>query len=272
MVKAKNTSLEADLRALGFEKAMSEVRPLLYLAIDGRDKSGKTHFALTAPGDIGVIDINRGLEGVIQKFQKKKDIYHLKVETARDQQTAITNFRKFEEAWRKLLTETKVRSLIVDNFGEVWELARIAQFGQQSSRARNYGDLNALMDELLDMPLDEANQNTNVILIHNLKDEWVDDKQTGRLARWGYKNTKHKAQINALIEMPGEYYDRLRYVGTDTYKSEARDTDDTTKHRLTINNSRFDSDDKDQMFEDDKCNFKSLAMWVHPKVPSSHWD
>ncbi len=270
--KVKNAALEAELQRLGFERAMAEVRPLLYVALDGRDKSGKDHWSLTAPGPIGIIDVNRGLEGVVQKFQKKKEIHVLKIEAAADQVQAQREFKKFDAAWRSLLLKSGLRTLIVDNFGEVWELARVAEFGSQSSRARNYGGLNAMMDELLNLPLEPANTDTNVILIHNLKDEWVNDESTGNLTRWGYKNTRHKAQINALIEMKGVYTDRLRFVGTDTYKTEDPDKDDNVQFRLTVSNSRFDADMAGKTFEDKDCNFKALASWVHDNVPASHWD
>lgn len=269
--KSKNTALEAELHRLGFERAMSEVRPLLYVALDGRDKSGKDHWSLTAPGPIGIIDVNRGLEGVVQKFQKKKEIYVLKVDAAAGQEQAKNEFLKFANAWKSLL-KSGLRTLIVDNFGEVWELARVAEFGSQSSRARNYGGLNAMMDELLNLPLEPANTDTNVILIHNLKDEWVGDESTGNMARWGYKNTRHKAQINALIEMKGVYTDRLRFMGSDVYKTEDADPKDDIQFRLTVSNSRFDADMAGKTFEDKDCNFKALAMWVHDTVPASHWD
>jgi hypothetical protein len=52
-------------------EADPDVLPRLLMAIDGPQKGGKTHFALTAPGPIGILNIDNGLEGVVEKFYDK---------------------------------------------------------------------------------------------------------------------------------------------------------------------------------------------------------
>ena len=50
-------------------KATSAMKYLrLVVRVGGLEKEGKTHFALTAPGPIGAIDMDRGMEGVVEKF------------------------------------------------------------------------------------------------------------------------------------------------------------------------------------------------------------
>src|SRR5687768_3910376 len=114
--KKKNHELESQLSSLGFEKAMSEVRPILYIALDGLDKSGRTNFSLDkVPGPVAVIDINRGLEGVVQKYQKKKEIFVKQISTTSDQAQAIANFIEFNKIWHSLLPKMDGGTLVVDN-------------------------------------------------------------------------------------------------------------------------------------------------------------
>ena len=47
----------------------------LVMRISAHEKDGKTHFGLTAPPPIGVMNIDRGLEGVVEKFAKVKEIH-----------------------------------------------------------------------------------------------------------------------------------------------------------------------------------------------------
>lgn len=265
----KNTDLAADLEALGFERAISSVKPTVYVALDGLDKSGRTNWSLEkAPGPIAVIDINRGLEGVIQKYQKKKDIFVKRIATTSDQAQAVANLGAFVTAWNELLPKLKGGTLVVDNFGEIWEMARFAAFGKASARAREYGELNASMDEILDAPYDH---DANVILIHDLKEEYLNDSPSGNYARWGYKNVRKKVQVNLLLEYREGF--KLVHEGMNVY-SKAEDAESKAKpdFYMTVVNNRFDPEMRGKEWKGKDVNFKTLASYIHDDVPASHWD
>jgi len=63
------------LKGTGFDLADTEVKPRVILSVEGREKEGKSHLAMTAPGPIGIINMDLGLEGVVHKFARDKKIY-----------------------------------------------------------------------------------------------------------------------------------------------------------------------------------------------------
>src|SRR3989442_15827804 len=63
------------LKGTGFTEADTEVRPRVVLSIEGLEKQGKSHLALSAPGPMGIINMDLGLEGVVHKFARDKKIY-----------------------------------------------------------------------------------------------------------------------------------------------------------------------------------------------------
>lgn len=265
----------AELARLGFERAMSEVIPIGYVALDGRDKSGRTDWALrSTPAPIGFYNLNQGINGVVQKFQKKKEIYVKNMPTPTNQTEAVEHCQAFEESWMSLL-KSGVRTLVVDNGGEWWEMARIAEFGKASARAREYGNLNAWMDRLLEEPLKHK---CNVIIIHNLRDEYAGDNKTGNLLRWGYKNIRHKAELNVCLEFFEEGGERLKYLGTDTYArvpilpSDIDEDAGGEGQVLTICNSRLDNiKHRRKQFRGKDASFQKLMQFVHPDVEPTYW-
>ena len=55
----------------GFKRAQVLDLKRLILSVDAEQKRGKTHFALTAPRPLGFINLDDGLEGVINKHDPK---------------------------------------------------------------------------------------------------------------------------------------------------------------------------------------------------------
>jgi hypothetical protein len=189
----------------GFKRADTAVKKRIIMAIDGREKSGKSHFALSGPQPIGVINLDIGLDGVVQKWQDDKDIWVTDVkvniqqlkelspqEAAKEADRAYTQVVR---AYQAILGEA--RTIIWDNATEIWELLRMARFGKLDHvKPHHYGPVNAEYRELLRMAYDQ--DKTNLILLHKMKDEYVDDKRTGLVKRAGFSDTGFLVQMNAL--------------------------------------------------------------------------
>ena len=62
------------LEQAGWTKAAAVPRRLV-CSIEGLDKTGKSHLAMSAPGPIVYVDLDVGTEGVIQKCQQDYLIY-----------------------------------------------------------------------------------------------------------------------------------------------------------------------------------------------------
>ena len=115
----------------GFKKVSSEIKPRLIASVSGKEKHGKTSFALSAPGPIIYFNLDFGQEGVIDKYSGDKDIYEKEYKFTR-LETAdryVTLWTGFVTDFRAAL-QSKARTIIIDTATEAWELVRLARFGK----------------------------------------------------------------------------------------------------------------------------------------------
>ncbi len=100
----------------------------------------KTSFWLGAPGPILVQNLDNGLEGVIEEYQKTKDIY---VENYNantdgvDQDEAVIERDRFILDFEEAITGG-IRTIIWDKETQVYELFKYAEFGAPSGAPANY--------------------------------------------------------------------------------------------------------------------------------------
>ena len=126
----------------GFKKLTIGSKPpsRLIMAASGREKQGKSHFALTAPSPIAYFDLDIGTEGVIDKFVANgKEIYHndynyhllkdIRKQGPVDVAPYIEMWEKFKSDYVSIL-ESPVRTLVIDTATELWELLRMSRFGK----------------------------------------------------------------------------------------------------------------------------------------------
>ena len=155
-----------------FVKADQAVKQRVIWAGYGMPGSGKTHFALTAPAPIVVFSLDRGLEGVVEPFQKKKDIYVAEYDWSPtedlDQQEAIDLRDKFTEDFEDAVQ--KARTVVWDKETDVWELFRYAEFGAPNDAPRNYPALNQRYRRLINMA---KAGDINFGCLQGMKAEWA---------------------------------------------------------------------------------------------------
>lgn len=189
----------------GYTRANSTTKKRMIIAVDGVEKGGKTHFALTAPEPIGVISVDIGLDGVVQKFQADKEIWvaehkidmqsikTLKMnEAAEEAEKALDRLLK---SYKEVLGQAK--AIVWDTATEIWELVRMAEFGKLDHvKPHHYAKPNARYRDLIRMAYDQ--EFTNLLLLHKMKDEYVNDNRTGRKQRAGFSDTGFMVQVNAL--------------------------------------------------------------------------
>jgi len=189
----------------GFVRAAEDVKRRLIMAIDAREKSGKSHFALSGPEPVAVINLDVGLDGVVQKFQSDKEIWVQDIPVNIQELKELTPqmaAKEADRAYQQVLKAYKAvlgeaRTIVYDNATEVWELLRMARFGKLDHvKPHHYGPVNAEYRELIRMAYDQSV--TNLILLHKMKDEYIDDKRTGLVKRAGFADTAFLVQMNAL--------------------------------------------------------------------------
>lgn len=201
---AAATSSANRYAAAGFQRADQPTKKRLIISVSGVEKSGKTHFALSAPPPIGVINLDIGLDGVVQKWQGEREIYVMDVRVNVQELKGVDikdaaseadkAYKKLVKAYKEVLGD--MRSIVWDNATEVWELLRMARFGKLDHvKPHHYAPVNAEYRELLRMAYDQ--DKTNLILLHKVKDEYANDQRTGKRVRAGFSDTGFLVQCNA---------------------------------------------------------------------------
>lgn len=181
-----------------FKSIAEKVPTRIIWVSSGREKTGKNHFGLTAPGPIcGQYFDPGGIEGMAEKFLRAplgpKEIRSIQYrfnKKTQDQEYAIDTKAQFIEDYQQALTWART---IQWDETEFWELCRFAEFGRESARGREYGPLNG---EIRGLIQDAYDAGVNLQLIQKVKESWKDDKPTGEMKPVGFSGAQSIAQVN----------------------------------------------------------------------------
>lgn len=240
------------MKKYGFSLASEiEVQPRLIISIAGLEKQGKTHFSLTAPGPIAFFSTDIGEEGVITKFNDK-EVYIMSIDKIDEDsaEQAPAEYARFKEAYKGMLRGTDVRTIIFDTATEIWEILRMARFGRLTQvMPYQYGPVNAEYRALI---RDAYNYNKNLILLHKMKPQYINDKRTGEYDRAGFGDTGFLVQVNTQI-----------------YRYSQGDGGDFA---LWIKDCRHNPDLVDEELSGPMCTFQFLASSIMPDVDPAMWE
>lgn len=151
-------------------------RPFHILSVEGQQKVGKTHLALTAPGPIGIQSLDFGTEGIVEKFEDDKNIIVREYDLSYDFTIATKGEEAVQQAdeireeyWAPFVRDSEdlfknCRTVVWDTATEVWEMLRLAYFGKLEKNPQlAYGPVNAEYKALCRL----ANTHrTNFVMIH----------------------------------------------------------------------------------------------------------
>ena len=190
---------ESHLLRAGFKVADTTTPKRVILSIEGLERTGKTHLAMTSEGDISYIYTDFGHEAVLHKFEKKgRRIYKVDIESGATL-VQMGDIEAASKAWNKLRTAyytalDNSSTVIVDTATEMWELLRMARFGKLTQvMPHQYGPVNAEYRELIRRAYD--NPKVSLILLHKMKQEYVGNNRTGRMERSGFSETGFMVQM-----------------------------------------------------------------------------
>lgn len=243
---------KASLTKLGFIDAETRItQPRIILSLCGLEKQGKTHFALTAPGPIAMFSTDIGEEGVVEKFTKDKEIFIMSIDRVDDDaaEQAPKEYERFKKAYLGLLRGKEVRTIIIDTATEIWELLRMARFGRLTQvMPYQYGPVNAEYRALI---REAYNWDKNLILLHKMKAQYINDKRTGEYERSGFSDTGFLVQVNSQI---------YRYS-----------PEDGGEFVLSVKDCRQNPDLAGEEFEGPMATFPMLATMIMPDVDPEVW-
>lgn len=186
-----------------YDAKLMQSRRRLIASVWGNDKQGKSHFALTAPGPMVYINIDNGLEGVVEQFMSQKNILLCDIHFTEDKASAEAAWGKFKGAYDGGLMNPAVRTVVIDTGTRLWELVRLKHFGQLSGvMPTRYEKPNA---EFNSSVLDAAyKSDKNVILLHKSGKEYINNTYTGGQEIKCYSDTGGAVQLNVKVYRDGK--------------------------------------------------------------------
>ncbi len=184
------------------------IKQRVIMSVSGLEKQGKTHFALTASAPICLLDFDIGCEGIIQKFMNEKTIYLPRDENSEqatfqmpiipgqpiDIGKASNLWNKFVRLYQNALKSKDIMSIVIDTATDAWELLRLAKFGKlEQVMPHRYGEVNTIYSDLIRMSYGFGK---NLILLHKMKPQYINDKRTAKYERAGFNSTGFLVQCN----------------------------------------------------------------------------
>jgi hypothetical protein len=201
------TNVTKALTDAGFNPIDPTIHPRVVMSLAAREKHGKTHFSMTAPGPIALFNLDLGDEGVVVKFHSQKQIMNYDMAVPREglKDQAITIWDNFKAAYEIALAQA--RTVVVDTATELWELLRIARFGQLTQvMPYQYGPVNSEFRSVIRDAFKATG--TNVIFLHKMKATYINDKRTGQYERSGFGDMGYMVQVNATMKRHDKSEDR----------------------------------------------------------------
>lgn len=260
--------LDSDSFLTGFD---DDLRARCIAIIMAAQKHGKTQWAIEGvPGPVIVYNFDQGLEGVIEPlFAKKKIIvagmpgtagpgkskyphYHFArpplksgeknrkdqvyLDRVRTEATPVWN--RFVGDYKEGLESTKVRSLVIDTGGAVYQLGKFAFLGMDRFKntddpyGQKSGDLKAIMQGLI---ADAYSHDKNVIWVHRPKEIWKGGEPSGVYEPEGYKQAAYEVQFTLHLKKTTERKKVKREDGSREYVVETARTLTLVDPRIQLN-------------------------------------
>lgn len=188
--------------------------PNLVVSVSALPKSGKNHFACTAPDPIRIYCFNGGADFVATKFPKKKiEVANFSLPIVEDvnMRWALPLWEKFRGQYQKDIDSGAFATYVFDTSTEIENICQQSVLEEQQdvaeghSRAKQklatteYLARNLRMKALFDIA---KNSGVNLITLQYLKEEWIKERgkdraePTGELVLDGWKRTESQADIN----------------------------------------------------------------------------
>lgn len=251
-----------ELKKMGFSDDYVETPRRLIVSSSGREKTGKSTFALTGRPPIIYLNVDIGTEGVVSKFQdmgKQVLLYDVRVpKTAAASQKEQTDV--YLPMWRNVQNSVKKAytlhegTVIWDTATEVYELARLAKLGKLVQvMPHNYVEVNNEFRELLRVAYDSP---MNTVFIHKVKPVWINNARTKDYEVSGFGDMDYLAQVN-LVHFRQETEDEVQFSA---YIKDCRTNPGVTG--TLIEGLPVTKGEQSNGF-DPLCNFDTLLNLVH---------
>lgn len=260
----------------GFVIPTPQLKKRVIWSIEGPGKSGKTDLACAAPGDILYLPFDINYKDTVDKARARgKKIYEPEggmyrrifaqgIAPKEVGDVAKENYQRFLKDLHKGF-KSGFRTIVIDTATEVWQTFVEMRYGKTSQIPMHlWGPLYFEFGNDLKMALDvKEGRDTNLLLLHQLKDEYVDSGQKDE--KGNNKQKKSGAQVlDGCKKM--EYFVQA-FLRT---RFDEETNQFFASFRVCTQNMKLCG----QEFEipDDGTGFQMLAMEAMPNVDPEMWE
>ena len=181
------------LKAAGFQDTLPKAPERTVAKIAGLEKRGKTHLALTSPEPIIFFSIDKGTEGVVEKFidaGKQVLVYEIRYQPGDTKEIYKPIWKAFRDRLDMALLVGE-GTIVIDTWNEIYELIRYATWGKINQvptfqYPQVYPDLRMIIDDVY-------NTKMSAVLLNRMRKAFDPPHE---LEEYGYSETSVKVQTN----------------------------------------------------------------------------
>lgn len=247
----------------------------LMIGTDGPANTGKTEWALSAPGPGMVICLDRGFDSMLDNQtppETRRDDYAFQVvqaplATQATKEMYIEYWKSFYALFKKATDNKDVRTIVIDGDSDSWELQRLAEFGKLTQiPSIMYTNVNAARKAMYSRAYDSGKIiiatnkiNKHYKTIYN-PDGTVKMSDTGKEVReWDGKSYKRQG------------FEDQDYLWAIQLRHLFRETTKGPEWGIKIMRCKADISLVGMELWGSDCNFASLVETVYPHIPLSEW-
>jgi hypothetical protein len=244
-----------------YESLSTDAPKSIAWASTGGDGSGKSHFALTAPGPIFVCAFDPyGMNRVSKDVKIGKEIriarypfnaHAFAGDKSKTQKAAMELWQQFRADFDEALTHS--RTILWDREDLMYELQRFANFGAQSDAPKEYGPLYMEYGWLVQK---SQAHGVNLGILRGIRDKWVSkfDPAKGKMVA---HNTGEK-QPDGMSKIPDHVDVTLAHRW------------DLVQKQFVVKIDKFTNmNEKDQEYPN--LTFSDMAQLAYPDTDESDW-
>lgn len=257
-------------------------RPGIMIGTEGETNTGKSEFAMSAPGPGIFLCVDRGFDGMLDNPnppESRCNDYAFKViqaplPTQAGQSDYLAYWKAFYEEYKKALANPDCKTVVLDGDSDTWELQRLAEFGKLTqipsimyvnvnaarramiARAWDSGKIVIATNKIKDEYVTKRDDHGNVVLKADGKEERV---KSGNLVRQGFDDQDYLWQIQI----------RHLYKPAGVNKITKKET--PQQWGLKILKCKPNPQLQGMELWGNECNFAGLVSMIYPNVPLSSW-
>lgn len=247
----------------------------LMIGADGPADTGKSEFALSAPGPILWLCLDRGIDGVLDNpnppATRCKDLVMKVIAVPKATQMSQPQFldywNQFYGEYKRALEHPDIRTLLLDGDSDSWELQRLAEFGRLSKVPPNlYDNVNAARRAMYARAWDSGKI---VIATNRVRKVFV--TKINPITQKPELNNSG----NEVREWDGNYerqgFSDQEYLWGIQLRHMKRDGKSGPEWGIRITKCKADNALVGQELWGEYCNMESLVQTVYPQIPLKDW-